>query len=74
MRQLCWNDLGAAERAEALARPNERSSHHLQAAVKSIVNAVHAVCQESVFWETLQKLKAVGASAILVLPIEKMMM
>jgi ATP phosphoribosyltransferase len=36
--------------------------------------AVHAVCQESVFWETLQKLKAVGASAILVLPIEKMMM
>ena len=36
--------------------------------------AVHAVCQESVFWETLQKLKAVGASAILVLPIEKMML
>jgi ATP phosphoribosyltransferase len=36
--------------------------------------AVHAVCQESVFWETLQKLKASGASAILVLPIEKMMM
>ena len=36
--------------------------------------AVHAVCQESVFWETLQRLKATGASAILVLPIEKMMM
>ncbi len=36
--------------------------------------AVHAVCQESVFWETLQKLKAAGASAILVLPIEKMLM
>lgn len=36
--------------------------------------AVHAVCQESVFWETLQKLKARGASAILVLPIEKMML
>ena len=36
--------------------------------------AVHAVCQESVFWETLQKLKAAGASAILVMPIEKMMM
>ncbi|MEH6663450.1 MAG: ATP phosphoribosyltransferase [Brevundimonas sp.] len=35
--------------------------------------AVHAVCQESVFWETLEKLKAAGASAILVLPIEKMM-
>lgn len=35
--------------------------------------AVHAVCQESVFWETLEALKATGASAILVLNIEKMM-
>ena len=35
--------------------------------------AVHAVCQESVFWETLEELRAAGASAILVLPIEKMM-
>lgn len=37
------------------------------------VVAVHAVCEESVFWETLEALKATGASAILVLPIEKMM-
>lgn len=37
------------------------------------VVAVHAVCQENVFWETLDKLKTAGASAILVLPIEKMM-
>ncbi|MEZ5920916.1 MAG: ATP phosphoribosyltransferase [Parvularculaceae bacterium] len=36
--------------------------------------AVHAVCKESVFWETLERLKAAGASAILVLPIEKMML
>jgi ATP phosphoribosyltransferase len=36
--------------------------------------AIHAVCQESDFWETLQKLKAAGASAILVVPIEKMML
>ncbi len=35
--------------------------------------AVHAVCQESVFWETLERLKTAGASSILVLPIEKMM-
>jgi ATP phosphoribosyltransferase len=35
--------------------------------------AVHAVCQENVFWETLEQLKGAGASAILVLPIEKMM-
>lgn len=36
--------------------------------------AVHAVCQESVFWETLERLKGAGASAILVMPIEKMLM
>lgn len=35
--------------------------------------AVHAVCQESVFWETLEALKREGASSILVLPIEKML-
>ena len=35
--------------------------------------AVHSVCYESVFWETMEALKAKGASAILVLPIEKMM-
>ena len=35
--------------------------------------AVHAVCSERVFWETLETLKAAGASAMLVLPIEKML-
>ncbi len=35
--------------------------------------AVQAVCTENVFWETLEDLKALGARAILVLPIEKMM-
>ncbi|MGH6962239.1 MAG: ATP phosphoribosyltransferase, partial [Dongiaceae bacterium] len=35
--------------------------------------AIHAVSRESVFWETMEELKAAGASAILVLPIEKMM-
>jgi ATP phosphoribosyltransferase len=34
--------------------------------------AIHAVCKEAVFWETMEKLQGVGASAILVLPIEKM--
>ena len=37
------------------------------------VVAVHAVCREQVFWETLERLKVAGARAILVLPIEKMM-
>ncbi|MGB6230310.1 MAG: ATP phosphoribosyltransferase [Litorimonas sp.] len=35
--------------------------------------AVQAVCTETVFWETLEDLRALGARAILVLPIEKMM-
>lgn len=35
--------------------------------------ALQAVCTENVFWETLEDLKELGARAILVLPIEKMM-
>ncbi|MCH8134542.1 MAG: ATP phosphoribosyltransferase [Proteobacteria bacterium] len=35
--------------------------------------AVHAVCRESVFWETLENLKSAGASSLLVLPVEKML-
>ncbi len=35
--------------------------------------AVHAVCRENVFWETLENLQAAGASSLLVLPVEKML-
>ena len=35
--------------------------------------AVHAVCRETVFWETLEQLKMAGASSVLVLPVEKML-
>ncbi|MEM8815704.1 MAG: ATP phosphoribosyltransferase [Pseudomonadota bacterium] len=35
--------------------------------------AVHAVCRENVFWETLENLKGAGATSLLVLPIEKML-
>jgi ATP phosphoribosyltransferase len=35
--------------------------------------AVHAVCRENVFWETLEELKGVGATSVLVLPVEKML-
>ena len=35
--------------------------------------AMHAVCREAVFWEHLEALKGAGASAILVLPVEKML-
>ncbi|ADT86760.1 ATP phosphoribosyltransferase [Vibrio sp. Vb2880] len=35
--------------------------------------AVHMVSSENLFWETMEQLKALGASSILVLPIEKIM-
>ena len=35
--------------------------------------ALHAVCREALFWEHLEALKGAGASAILVLPVEKML-
>jgi ATP phosphoribosyltransferase len=35
--------------------------------------ALHAVCRENVFWETLEQLKDAGASSMLVLPVEKML-
>ncbi|MDR1529957.1 MAG: ATP phosphoribosyltransferase [Burkholderiales bacterium] len=35
--------------------------------------AMHMVSTETLFWETMERLKALGASSILVLPIEKMM-
>lgn len=34
---------------------------------------LHMVSSETVFWETMERLKKLGASSILVLPIEKMM-
>jgi ATP phosphoribosyltransferase len=35
--------------------------------------AIHVVCRENVFWETLENLKAAGASSVLVVPVEKML-
>ena len=35
--------------------------------------AIHALCQEPVFWETMEELKVNGASSILVMPIEKVL-
>ena len=35
--------------------------------------ALQAVCTETILWETLEDLKALGARSILVVPIEKMM-
>jgi ATP phosphoribosyltransferase len=35
--------------------------------------AIHAVCREGVFWDHIEELRAAGASAVLVLPVEKML-
>lgn len=35
--------------------------------------AVHAVCREDVFWETVESLRGAGATSVLVLPVEKML-
>ncbi|MEJ6476434.1 ATP phosphoribosyltransferase [Pseudoalteromonas piscicida] len=35
--------------------------------------ALHMVSSETLFWETMEELKALGANSILVMPIEKMM-
>jgi ATP phosphoribosyltransferase len=35
--------------------------------------AIHVVSTETLFWETMEKLKALGCTSILVMPIEKMM-
>lgn len=35
--------------------------------------AVHVVCRENVFWETLESLKSIGATSVLVVPVEKML-
>jgi ATP phosphoribosyltransferase len=35
--------------------------------------AIHVVCRENIFWETLEALKDVGASSVLVVPVEKML-
>jgi ATP phosphoribosyltransferase len=36
--------------------------------------AIHAVCREGVFWDHIEELRDAGASAVLLLPIEKMLM
>lgn len=35
--------------------------------------ALHAVCREGVFWDHIEELREAGATAVLVLPIEKML-
>lgn len=53
--------------------PGSASPTVLPLAADDKTVAVHVVSSENLFWETMEKLKALGCSSILVMPIEKMM-
>lgn len=72
-KYVMMNAPRAALAAIARILPGAEAPTVIPLAGRDDVVAVHAVCQEAVFWETLEELKACGASAILVVDIEKMM-
>ncbi len=53
--------------------PGAENPTLLELAGNSTHVAIHVVSTETFFWETMEKIKALGASSILVLPIEKML-
>lgn len=61
LEQIC-QELPGAESPTVLALPGELDKV-----------AVHVVSSEEIFWDTLETIRALGASSILVLPIEKML-
>ncbi|MFQ5680300.1 MAG: ATP phosphoribosyltransferase, partial [Gemmatimonadota bacterium] len=74
-RRLKYVTLNAPKTALAAIReilPGMRSPTVVPLAEPDMV-AVHAAVEEQVFWEAMERLKAAGASEILVLPVEKVM-
>ena len=61
------------ENAEELINllPSAESPTVIPLANKSKV-AIHSVCKEDIFWNTIESLKSRGATSVLVLPIEKL--
>jgi ATP phosphoribosyltransferase len=53
--------------------PGSETPTVLPLAGNSETVALHVVSTETLFWETMEKLKALGCRSILVMPIEKMM-
>ncbi|MFD2166407.1 ATP phosphoribosyltransferase [Thalassotalea euphylliae] len=53
--------------------PGKETPTVLPLAGRDDLVAVHVVATETFFWETMEKLKALGCDSILVMPIEKMM-
>ncbi|WP_137170045.1 ATP phosphoribosyltransferase [Marinomonas sp. FW-1] len=60
------------EQVKALL-PGSENPTLLPLAGNDNVVAIHVVSPENLFWETMENLKALGCSSILVMPIEKMM-
>ena len=63
------------EKVEAIARiiPGVKSPTVIPLAKRGWV-AMHSVISEDIFWQTIDKLKSLGAQGILVLPIEKIIL
>ncbi|QBY03067.1 ATP phosphoribosyltransferase [Thalassotalea sp. HSM 43] len=53
--------------------PGSETPTVLPLAERDDLVAVHMVSSETIFWETMEQLKALGCNSILVMPIEKMM-
>ncbi|XOV79037.1 MAG: ATP phosphoribosyltransferase [Aestuariibacter sp.] len=53
--------------------PGSETPTVLPLAANDTMVALHVVSPENLFWETMEKLKELGCSSILVMPIEKMM-
>jgi len=53
--------------------PGKETPTVLPLAGRDDLVAVHVVATETFFWETMERLKALGCDSILVMPIEKMM-
>lgn len=53
--------------------PGSETPTVLPLAANADMVALHVVSPENLFWETMEKLKELGCSSILVMPIEKMM-
>lgn len=64
--------LAALEQVVALL-PGAEQPTVLPLSHRNDVAAIHVVSTEHLFWETMEQLKSLGCSSILVMPIEKMM-
>lgn len=72
-KYVMMNAPAAAVSAITEVLPGAESPTILNLVGNDTMVAIHAVCDEDVLWEHLTQIKALGASAILVLDIDKML-